>query len=66
MQLDADEDGEPFFKPPALTSTPIRHGESRQQGSERRAEQLSDSEQNKETDRNSAAPQATGLVGSED
>ena len=24
MQLDADEDGEPFFKPPTLASAPLR------------------------------------------
>ena len=24
MQLDADEDGEPFFKPPAVTAAPIQ------------------------------------------
>ena len=24
MQLDADEDGEPFFKPPAVASAPLR------------------------------------------
>lgn len=27
MQLDADEDGEPFFKPPAIASAPIRQDE---------------------------------------
>ena len=24
MQLDADEDGDPFFKPPAISPAPIR------------------------------------------
>ena len=28
MQLDADEDGEPFFKPPAVAPAPLRPSDS--------------------------------------
>ncbi|KAL8842666.1 MAG: hypothetical protein Q9170_000441 [Blastenia crenularia] len=33
MQLDADEDGEPFFKPPAISAAPVKPREERTQGS---------------------------------
>ena len=33
MQLDADEDGEPFFKPPSVSTAPIpKSGEPQSQG----------------------------------
>ena len=31
MQLDADEDGEPFFKPPAISAAPAKPKEERVQ-----------------------------------
>ncbi|KAI4167821.1 MAG: hypothetical protein LQ343_006893 [Gyalolechia ehrenbergii] len=33
MQLDADEDGEPFFRPPAISAAPAKPKEERAQGS---------------------------------
>ena len=30
MQFDADEDGEPFFKPPAVSPAPPRHQDEQQ------------------------------------
>lgn len=33
MQLDADEDGEPFFKPPAISAAPAKPKEGRAPGS---------------------------------
>lgn len=32
MQLDADEDGEPFFKPPAISAAPAKPKEERVHG----------------------------------
>lgn len=34
MQLDADEDGEPFFKPPAISPAPIRQRDEQQSSDE--------------------------------
>ena len=34
MQLDADEDGEPFFKPPAILPAPIRQRDEHQSSDE--------------------------------
>lgn len=34
MQLDADEDGEPFFKPPAVAAAPIQRSGKQVQGTE--------------------------------
>lgn len=33
MQLDADEDGEPFFRPPAISAAPAKPKEETAQGS---------------------------------
>ena len=59
MQLDADEDGEPFFKPPAITSSSIQHGEGQQKGSEQQGERHGDSEQYAEEEQNSQAAAGT-------
>ncbi len=48
MQLDADEDGEPFFKPPAVTSPPLQQREDQQPSSEQRAEHQGAPEQTPE------------------
>ena len=34
MQLDADEDGEPFFKPPAVAPAPLRPSDEQREGEE--------------------------------
>ena len=34
MQLDADEDGEPFFKPPVISPAPIRQRDEQQSSDE--------------------------------
>ena len=34
MQLDADEDGEPFYKPPAISPAPILQRNDQQSGEE--------------------------------
>ena len=34
MQLDADEDGEPFFRPPSITPAPIRPHDDQQSSDE--------------------------------
>ena len=34
MQLDADEDGEPFFKPPTILPAPIRQRDEQQSSDE--------------------------------
>lgn len=34
MQLDADEDGEPFFKPPVIAPAPIRQLDDQQSSDE--------------------------------
>ena len=34
MQLDADEDGEPFYKPPAISPAPIQHRNEQQPSDE--------------------------------
>lgn len=34
MQLDADEDGEPFYKPPAISPAPIPQRNDQQSGEE--------------------------------
>ena len=34
MQLDADEDGEPFFKPPTVASAPLRPSDEEHEGEE--------------------------------
>ena len=34
MQLDTDEDGEPFFKPPAVASAPLRPSNEQPEGNE--------------------------------
>ena len=34
MQLDADEDGEPFFKPPVILPAPIRQGDEQRSSDE--------------------------------
>ena len=34
MQLDADEDGEPFFKPPTVSSAPLRPSDEEPEGEE--------------------------------
>ena len=37
MQFDADEDGEPFFKPPAIASAPLKQPNDEQDGSKQRS-----------------------------
>lgn len=50
MQLDADEDGEPFYKPPAISPAPIQQrndqqaGEQQSQGQEQPGETSGDGE----------------------
>lgn len=45
MQLDADEDGEPFFKPPAVAPAPLRPNDEHSEGEEQhRAQQSNTSE----------------------
>ena len=39
MQLDADEDGEPFFKPPAIAPAPLRQRNDHPQGEEQQQAQ---------------------------
>ena len=45
MQLDADEDGEPFFKPPAVAPAPLRTSDQQRESEEQhRAQQGSTGE----------------------
>ena len=39
MQFDADEDGEPFFKPPAVSPAPLRHQDEQQSTTKHPTEQ---------------------------
>ena len=49
MQLDADEDGEPFFKPPGVVSVPSRSTDEQSEGAEQhRAQQSKTSESREE------------------
>ncbi len=41
MQLDADDDGEPFFKPPALAPPPIQQPNDHLQGEQQGPDQQS-------------------------
>lgn len=41
MQLDADEDGEPFFRPPAVAPAPLRPSDKQPEGEEQRPAQQS-------------------------
>lgn len=50
MQLDADEDGEPFFKPPAVASAPLRPSDEQSKGEgQHRAQQSTTSELREES-----------------
>lgn len=44
MQLDADDDGEPFFKPPALAPPPIQQPKDNFQGEDQGPNQQSGTE----------------------
>lgn len=35
MQFDADEDGEPFFKPPAIAPAPLKPDETKEESKQR-------------------------------
>ena len=48
MQFDADEDGEPFFKPPAVSPTPVRHPDEQPGTKEHLPEQSSEESANVE------------------
>lgn len=48
MQLDADEDGEPFFRPPALAPAPIHQRIDQIQGEEQQPDQQSGAEHTSE------------------
>ena len=61
MQLDADEDGEPFFKPPAVASVPLRPSDEQPEGEgQHRAQQstISESREEGESEQGAAAPAA--------
>lgn len=65
MQLDADEDGEPFFKPPAIAPSPIHQRINDQGGFEQQVGQQRDSEQTAEG-RTQQATAATATVEAEE
>ena len=48
MQLDADEDGEPFFKPPAVASVPLRPRDEQPEGEGQHRAQPSITSESKE------------------
>lgn len=60
MQLDADEDGEPFFKPPGVVSAPLRSTDEQPEGAgQHRAQQSNTSESREEGEQGAAAITAT-------
>ena len=65
MQLDADEDGEPFFKPPATTPTPIQQEGHRKMVNEEQAEQQRRPDQDPEPDQIRQAAAATAQTEAE-
>ena len=48
MQLDADEDGEPFFKPPAVVSAPLRPSDEQPESAEQHRAQQSNASESRE------------------
>lgn len=50
MQLDADEDGEPFFKPPAVAPAPLRTSDQQREGEEQHRAQQGNTGEPREQD----------------
>ncbi len=50
MQLDADEDGEPFFKPPALAPASVQQRDDQPEGEEQQLDHQSRAEPTSEGD----------------
>ncbi|KAK4696702.1 sorting nexin-1/2, partial [Lecanoromycetidae sp. Uapishka_2] len=62
MQLDADEDGEPFFKPPAIAPAPLRQHDDQQSDKEPPQQTLGEATQEPgkgETEEAAATPEIT-------
>ena len=55
MQLDADEDGEPFFKPPVISPAPIRQRDEQQSSDEQQPGEGSQAGVEGETEQAAAA-----------
>lgn len=66
MQLDADEDGEPFFKPPAIASAPIRQDEGQHASEDQPQQTPVDSSQLLGEDETERAAAATETVDQEE
>ncbi len=66
MQLDADEDGEPFFKPPILAPAPIQQRNDQIQGEEQQPDQQSGAEHTSGEGRTQHAAAATATAEQED
>lgn len=66
MQLDADEDGEPFFRPPALAPAPIQQRIDLKQGGEQQADQQRGAEQTSEQGQTRQGADATATVEQEE
>lgn len=64
MQLDADEDGEPFFKPPAVAPAPIRQRDDQQSSEEQPQQGSGEASQEPAEGENRQAAAAT--IGQED
>jgi len=56
MQLDADEDGEPFFRPPAVTTAPIGKRDDQPHINEQERQQRSSDEGADESQAGQVAP----------
>ena len=65
MQLDADEDGEPFFKPPGITPAPIQQEGDRKTANEEQVEQQSRLERAPEQDQTQQAAAGTAQIEAE-
>ena len=66
MQLDADEDGEPFFKPPAIAPAPIRQRDGQQSSEEQQQQSHGEPSQEPGQNETRQAAAATATVEQEE
>ena len=66
MQLDADEDGEPFFKPPAVASAPLRPSDEQPEAEEQHQAQQKDMNDSRDEDESEQGAMAVAAVEQEE
>lgn len=66
MQLDADEDGEPFFKPPAVASAPLRPSDEQPKGDGQHGAQQSTTSESREESESEQGTAATAAAEQEE